>query len=108
MAVHLHSAGELEEVIRENAGVVIVDFYAQWCGPCKAVAPKVDDLARNYEAENVKVYKVDIEEISSAPSSYNITMMPTFVFFRGGQAVERVVGADINKLRRTLLDLLHE
>lgn len=109
MAVqHLHSTEELRQVVESsgNAGVVLVDFYAQWCGPCRVIAPKLDDLAKNYAAEGVRIYKVDIEEVTSVTRDHGVQMMPTFIFFQSGKEVDRVIGADLNKLRRTLLNLL--
>jgi thioredoxin 1 len=101
---HCHSAEALAAAIQHTPGLVLVDFYAQWCGPCKAIAPKLDDLAKNYAEEGLTIFKVDVEEVSSAGETYGVQMMPTFLLFRGGEQVQKVVGADLNKLRRAVLD----
>lgn len=108
MVQHCATEEELQQVIANAPGLLVVDFYAQWCGPCKAIAPKLDDLAANYAAEGLTVVKVDIEAVPAAPAKYNVSMMPTFVFFQGGSETARVIGANFNKLRRTVLDQISE
>ena len=103
------SREELDALLqRDGDSLLLVDFYAKWCGPCRAIAPKLEDMARNYLSEGLTVAKVDIDQVSSAPPDFGVSMMPTFVFFRQGQELARVVGADLNKLRRTLLDFLQD
>ncbi len=66
---------------------VIVDFYAQWCGPCKMMAPLVEKMAQKFEG-SVKIGKMDVEEAMEIAQKYRVTLVPTFVVFKDGQAVE--------------------
>jgi thioredoxin 1 len=71
---------------------VLIDFYATWCGPCKMMAPIIDDIAKDY-AGKLKVVKVDVDESGETAATYGVTAMPTFVVFKGGQEVWRRMGA---------------
>ena len=71
---------------------VLVDFWAAWCGPCRAVAPVVEEIAREYNGK-LKVVKVDVDESQDISAQYRIFSIPTLMVFKGGQEVERVVGA---------------
>ncbi|MBV8881262.1 MAG: thioredoxin [Planctomycetaceae bacterium] len=71
---------------------VLIDFYAQWCGPCKMMAPIIDEVAKDYEGK-LKVVKVDVDESGETAAAYGVTAMPTFVVFKNGQEVWRRLGA---------------
>jgi thioredoxin 1 len=78
---------------------VLVDFWATWCGPCKAMAPHLQNLADELDGK-LKVVKVDIGDNPETPSAYNVSHVPTLVLFKGGQAVDQHVGAaNPSKLR---------
>uniref|UniRef100_A0A1L8DU52 Thioredoxin n=1 Tax=Nyssomyia neivai TaxID=330878 RepID=A0A1L8DU52_9DIPT len=77
--------------------LVVVDFYAQWCGPCKMIAPKLEELANQY-SEKALVLKVDVDECEELAMRYNISSMPTFLFIKNKEVVESFSGASGEKL----------
>ncbi len=79
-----------EEVLRSEIPV-LVDFWAEWCAPCLAVAPAVEELARRY-AGRLKVCKVDVEQEMTLADRYNVFSIPCLVFFKDGAEVERHIG----------------
>jgi thioredoxin 2 len=83
---------DLERVVRDSDVPVLVDFYADWCGPCKMMAPLLDELARE-RAGNVLVTKLDTDRNQAMATRFAIRGVPTLIAFRGGREVAREVGA---------------
>ena len=79
------------EVIKSET-LAVVDFYADWCGPCKMMAPVVDELAAAYEGQ-VKIGKLNVDENGDIAASFRVMSIPTIIFFKNGKAVDTVVGA---------------
>jgi thioredoxin 1 len=71
---------------------VLVDFWAEWCGPCRMIAPSVEAIAEEYK-EKAGVYKMNVDENMSVPQRFGIRGIPTLILFKGGQEQERIVGA---------------
>jgi thioredoxin 1 len=71
---------------------VLVDFWAAWCGPCRAIAPAVEELAKQYKGR-LKVGKLDIDAHQDVPQKYGIMSIPTLILFKNGQVADQVVGA---------------
>lgn len=71
---------------------VLVDFWAEWCGPCRMIAPTVEAVAEEYQ-EKARVYKMNVDENPTVPQQYGIRGIPTLILFKGGQEQERIVGA---------------
>ncbi|HEY8484794.1 MAG TPA: thioredoxin [Longimicrobiales bacterium] len=80
------------EEIEKSSGLAVVDFWAAWCGPCRMVAPIIDELAAEY-AGRVKVAKLDVDANQETAARYNIRSIPSILFFRDGKLVDTVVGA---------------
>ena len=81
----------------------MVDFFATWCGPCKAVAPKIGQLSEKYE--NVRFIQVDVDKVRSVAQQMQVTAMPTFVFMKDGKEVQRVRGADPRAVEKAIIDI---
>ncbi|MBR4940537.1 MAG: thioredoxin [Clostridia bacterium] len=79
-----------ENEVLNNAGTVLVDFYADWCGPCKMVAPIVEEIAN--EREDISVGKVNVDESGALAMRYGIVSIPTLMVFKNGEETARIVG----------------
>ena len=88
--VHVTEQSFDQEVVKAEPPV-LVDFWAEWCGPCRLIAPIVEDFAREYEGK-LKVAKVDVDDNQNLAMKFSIMSIPTLGVFKGGQLVERIVG----------------
>jgi len=83
--------GNFSEEVLKSSTPVVVDFWAEWCGPCKMIAPVLDELAGEYDGK-VKIGKVNIDEYQQLAINYGINSIPTLLFFKNGQVADQVVG----------------
>ncbi|QLG70822.1 hypothetical protein HG535_0A07640 [Zygotorulaspora mrakii] len=91
------------ESLIKNPSLSVIDFYATWCGPCKAMAPHLSKLVEEYP--KVDFYKVDVDESSDIAKNCEVTAMPTFVFAKGGKLLGKLVGANPSGLEKGIKDL---
>lgn len=89
---------ELNEILKNNA-LVLVDFYASWCMPCKMLSPVIEEIAKEYEGK-VVVCKIDIDENEELANEYNIMSVPTVIIFKNNENVEEIIGLN-NKSKYT-------
>lgn len=85
------SAEQFREVVANSDVPVVVDFFAEWCGPCKMLSPVLESLAPEFEGK-LKIVKVDIDQAGDVAQEFKVVSVPTIVFFKGGAEVDRVVG----------------
>jgi thioredoxin 1 len=90
MVAEISSANFDSEVVKSNVPV-LVDFWAPWCGPCRMVSPVVEAISKDFEGK-LKAVKVNTDENTEISAQFGITGIPTLIFFKGGQEVDRVVG----------------
>ncbi|HEY0868474.1 MAG TPA: thioredoxin [Fimbriimonas sp.] len=96
------TSAEWDEKVLKSDVPVLIDFWAAWCGPCKAIAPSVEQLAQEYEGR-AKVYKVDVDSEGELAMKYNIMSIPALLVFKNGKLVDQMVGAAPKQQIATLL-----
>lgn len=101
--VVITSKKQFDEFVKN--GLVAIDFFATWCGPCKVISPRFEQFSETYS--NVKFCKVDVDEVPEVAEQYEIKAMPTFYFFKDGQKNGEVIGANTEKVENEIKNLLN-
>ena len=100
MSIQHISDENFQQAVLESDLPVLVDYWDEWCGPCKMIAPILDEVARDY-GDKIRVVKVNVDENQSVPAKYGIRGIPTLMLFRNGAVVDTKVGA-LSKSQLTL------
>ncbi|MEK6543956.1 MAG: thioredoxin [Elusimicrobiota bacterium] len=102
---HEITDNDFETVVHKSTTPVVVDFWAPWCGPCRALAPVLEELSKEYEGK-AKVVKVNTDDNPQEASKLHISAIPTIVFYKGGKAVDQLVGVHPKAEIKKRLDAL--
>ena len=81
------------EEVNDQGGLSMVDFWAAWCGPCRIIAPIVEKLAEDYAEQGLRVGKLDVDSNPETASRFGVRSIPTVLFFKNGEVIDKVVGA---------------
>jgi thioredoxin 1 len=104
---HPSSLGAFDDIVKDSGDkLVVVDFSAAWCMPCKMIAPVYDDMSEEECYEDVAFLKVDVDEAPAISERFKVMSMPTFIFLKNGKVVDRFSGASVEKLRETIAKLI--
>ena len=102
MTIEITDASFKSEVT-ESPIPVLVDFWAPWCGPCKMIAPVLEEIANEYNGK-VKVVKINIDENQTTPTNYGVRSIPTLILFKDGNEVEKIIGAQSKENLKQMID----
>ena len=98
-----YSTDDFKSEVVESDAPVLVDFWAEWCGPCKVIAPVVEELANDYEGK-IKFGKVNVDDHNTVASEYGVRSIPTLLIFKNGTVVNQIVGAVPKEKITAILD----
>lgn len=104
MATEKVTDGSFETDVLNSDKLVLVDFWAEWCGPCRALGPKLEEISDEMNTD-VRVVKINVDENRETPAKYGVQGIPTMILFKGGQQVEQIVG---NHPKENIVEMLNK
>lgn len=90
---HIFTDANFEQEVLKSDVPVLVDIWAEWCGPCRAMSPMIEEICAEIPETKLKIGKMNADENSMTPEKYEVASIPTFLVFKGGQAVDRFMGS---------------
>ena len=90
--------------VEEAKELVLVDFFATWCGPCKLLAPIIEELIEDYKDKKVKIGKLNVDENKQTAEKYNVMGIPTLIFFKEGKIITQITGLQTKEALKQLID----
>jgi len=102
MTVEINDASFKSEVT-DAPLPVLVDFWAPWCGPCKMIAPVLEELAQEYDGK-IKIVKINIDDNQNTPAQFGVRSIPTLILFKNGNEVEKIIGAQSKDKLKAMID----
>lgn len=101
MVKQIKTPAELDAIFAEAGGkLILIDFFATWCGPCRAISPFIEELEKLHQ--DVVFVKIDVDESEELAAKYKVNVMPTFIFIKNKEKVGEMAGANKDKLKETL------
>ncbi|ODV62021.1 thioredoxin family protein [Ascoidea rubescens DSM 1968] len=99
----IKTLSELNNKLKENKeNLTIVDFFAKWCSPCKAISPVLEKFSENYKNDKVSFYKVDVDDSQDLAFEFGVTAMPTFVLFKNSKPIGKITGANPSMVKSAI------
>ena len=94
-----------QQEVEQSQGLVLVDFFAEWCGPCRVMGPIIEEIAEEYKnKQGIKIGKLNIDENSQIAEKYSVMSIPTLIFFKDGKKIEQLVGLQDKDSLKNLID----
>lgn len=101
MVQEITSAADMTTALGAADKLIVVDFYATWCGPCKMISPMIEKFSQQYSEAGF--YKIDVDNVPELAQKYEISAMPTLVFFKNGKEIAKVVGANMAAVKQNIV-----
>ncbi len=96
---------DFKQEVEDFDGVVLVDFFAEWCGPCRTLGPVIEELTKEYENnDKVKIFKLNIDEEKELASKFNVMSIPTLILFKNGNEVQKMTGVKSKEELKELIE----
>jgi thioredoxin 1 len=89
---HIFTDANFSDDVLQSSVPVLVDFWAEWCGPCRAMGPVIEELANEIAETKLKIGKMNVDQNADTPQKYNVSSIPTFLLFKNGQVADQFVG----------------
>lgn len=101
---HTFTDANFDQEVLKSQIPVLVDFWAPWCGPCQMMGPIIEEMVKEYEGKNIKIGKCNVDENPNTPGQYEVLNIPTFIIFKNGQAVDKLIGGQQREKVKEFID----